>query len=191
MNDHPPTDTADIAAKIARLVEERGWNQEDLANIAQLNRQTVRQILQPQGERKLRNSTISACAKALGLSVNELRTLPVERLLGRVRKRPAEGNPASQKLFDQAMQPELLAWLDRNEKRAGQFTAEEAEELLAQQGAGGPFTTLGVEHFVRQIERRRKLIEQIEVIAATEYLGLLEQFVGLLYDKVQPHFDRT
>ena len=40
---------ADLANKIARLVEERGWNQEDFARISQLNRHTVRQILQKLG----------------------------------------------------------------------------------------------------------------------------------------------
>src|SRR5207237_4556072 len=39
------TDAAELASKIARLVEERGWNQEDFARATQLNRQTVRHIL--------------------------------------------------------------------------------------------------------------------------------------------------
>ena len=70
---------SELANKIARLVEERGWNQEDFARIANLNRQTVRQILQ-NTERRLRNATISTCARALGLNVSELRNLPLERL---------------------------------------------------------------------------------------------------------------
>src|SRR5271166_2541064 len=64
---------SELAAKIARLVEERGWNQEEFARIARLNRHTVRQILVEGGSRTLRNSTISCCARALGLSVSELR----------------------------------------------------------------------------------------------------------------------
>ena len=36
---------AELAAKIALLAQEKGWNQEDFANIAGLNRQTIRQIL--------------------------------------------------------------------------------------------------------------------------------------------------
>ena len=41
------TDTAstELAFKIAKLVEERGWNQELFARISKLNRHTVRQIL--------------------------------------------------------------------------------------------------------------------------------------------------
>ncbi len=59
----PPADTAEHARKIARLVEERGWNQEEFAGITRLNRHTVRQILLA-GDRRLRNATISACARA-------------------------------------------------------------------------------------------------------------------------------
>src|SRR3954447_8829866 len=72
-----------LAAKIARLVEERGWNQEDFARITKLNRQTVRQILLNQGRRP-HNATVQACAKALGLTVSELRTLSLDRLLARL-----------------------------------------------------------------------------------------------------------
>ena len=68
MEEPTQTDAQDLANKIARLVEERGWNQEEFARIARLNRHTVRQILHPGGRRRLRNATISACARALGLS---------------------------------------------------------------------------------------------------------------------------
>ncbi len=173
--------------KIARLAEEKGWNQETLAHIAQVSRQTARDILQPTGERKLRNLTISKCANALGLSVSELRALPLERLLARVRSpRSPESNPDLQKLRESATQPELSAWIDRNEKRARQLSPEETEELIALQGAGGPFTTMGAEHVIKQIERRRKLVDQVRIIAGTEYVGLLEQLVGLMYEKVKP-----
>src|SRR5947209_15400886 len=100
------TASADLAVKIARLVEERGWNQEEFARIARLNRHTVRQILLPGGHRRLRNATVSACARALGLSVNDLRTQPLERLLPRM----AEGHQAHdhhglRRLHDRATQP--------------------------------------------------------------------------------------
>ena len=47
MNEQPSSATVELANKIARLVEERGWNQEEFARIARLNRHTVRQILHP------------------------------------------------------------------------------------------------------------------------------------------------
>ena len=56
-----PPGSDGLAAKIARLVEERGWNQEDFARITKLNRQTIRQILLNQG-RKPHNATVQCTA---------------------------------------------------------------------------------------------------------------------------------
>jgi hypothetical protein len=190
MNGQSQPSPADLAHKIARLVEERGWNQEDFARITQLNRQTVRHILIPNGSRRLRNATVSACARALGLSVSELRTLPLERLLRRMNgARPADGT--LRHLYEQATQPLFLAWLERNSERARQLTRDETDELLSLQGTGGPLTQVGVEHFVALIERKRPLIQKVHAVAGTEYLDLLEKIVDLLYERVQPYPERT
>jgi hypothetical protein len=184
--------TRELALKIARLVEERGWNREEFARIARLNRHTVRDILHPEPVRQLRNSTISACARALGLSVSDLRDVPLDRLLPRMRDSyPADGADAVRRLFDQATQPELLAWLERNPDRASQLSGEEVEELLALQGPDGPLVAFGVEGFVARMERRRKVIQQVHAIAGTEYLDLLEPLVALIFEKVQPNRERT
>ena len=186
-----PSEQAALAEKIARLVQERGWNQEDFARISQLNRQTIRQILQGNGERKLRNATVSACARALGLSVNELRHLPLEHLLPRVHlQTSSQGGDQLHRLYEHATQPELAAWLERNPERAKQLTSEDIDELLSMQGTGGPLTTVGVEHAVRLLERKRQLLGKVHVVANTEYLDLMEQLVTLLYEKVQPYADR-
>lgn len=192
MNGQPRIDHADLASKIARLVEERGWNQEDFARIANLNRQTIRQILQPTGDRRLRNATIGACARALGLTVNELRTAPLEKLLPRMTETRPVGDEAQprRRLFEEATQPELLAWIDRNPDRAAQLTDDEIDELLSLQGTGGPLTTFGVQQFVELLERRRRIQQQVQVIANTEYIDLLEQFVGLIFEKIQPYAGR-
>jgi transcriptional regulator with XRE-family HTH domain len=184
--------STDLATKIARLVEERGWNQEEFARIANLNRQTIRQILMPTGDRRLRNATIAACAHALNLTVNELRTVPLERLLPRMHgHHPANGDEQLRRLYEQATQPELLAWIERNPERARQLTPDELDELLSLQGTGGPLTTFGVEHHVGLIERKRKLMHKVQAVAGTEYIDLLEQVVELMYDKVRPYGDRV
>ena len=176
-----------LPAKIARLVQERGWNQEDFARIANLNRHTVRQILQSAGQRRMRNATVLACARALGLTVSELRTLPLDRLLPRMRGAPPqEDEDKLSRLYELGKQAELRAWLDRHADRARQLTTGEIEELLAMQGADGPLVRFGVDHFVDMFERKRMLRDRVEVVAGTEYLALLEQFVNLLFDKVQP-----
>jgi transcriptional regulator with XRE-family HTH domain len=181
-----PPDNNELAHKIARLVEERGWNQEEFARIARLNRHTVRQILHPGGSRRLRNATVSACARALGLSVNDLRTLPLERLLPRMGDAQAGVGHSLRRFLDRAEQPELIAWVERNPERARQLSEAEMEELLSLQGENGPLSAFGVEGFVERLERRRRLVEQIGAISGTEYLELLEKMVGLLYEKVRP-----
>jgi transcriptional regulator with XRE-family HTH domain len=183
----PPSD---LANKIARLVEERGWNQEEFSRIAQLNRQTVRQIFHD-GTRQLRNATVSACAKALGLAVSDLKSIPLERLLPRVRQNGQPGGDESlHRLYELATQPELRAWIDRNPQRAERLDAAELDELLSLQGVGGPLTSFGVDHFVGQIERRRELLHKVRAVAGTEMVDLLEKLVDLLYEKIQPYGDR-
>ena len=177
-----------LCARIARLVQERGWNQEEFARNADLNRLTVRSILQG-GQRRLHNATVSACARALGLSVNDLRILPLDRLLPRMHT-PVTASESLRLHYERVAQPELAAWIERNPDRAARLTAHEMDELLSLQGTGGPLTAFGVAHWVELIERKRRLLEQAAVIAGTEYLDLLEQFVGVLYEKIQPYRDR-
>ncbi len=177
----------DLAAKIARLVEERGWNQEDFAHIAGLNRHTVREIIKNGESRRLRNATVKQCAEALGLEVNELREFPLDRLLPRMHHLGQPPNEAALKhLQDKASQPELVHWIAQHPDRAAQLTAEEAEELISIQGPNGPLARIGVEKYVELIERKRRLLVQAGVIAGTDYLCLLEQFINLLYEKVRP-----
>src|SRR5580704_6954191 len=143
-----PQTANDLAGKIARLAEEKGWNQEDFARLAGLNRQILLQL----GDRRLRNATVSACARALGLTVSDLRNLPLERLLPLMNeKHPANGDERRRRLYEEATQPELLAWMERHPERAQQFSPEEVDELLSLQGTGGPLTSFGVEHFIDQI----------------------------------------
>jgi hypothetical protein len=152
---------------------------------------TALQIRVEAGSRTLRNSTVSACARALGLSVNDLRTLPLERLLPKMREaQPGPGEDRLRRLFERATQPELLAWIERNPDRARQLTADELDEILALQGPEGPLAAYGVESFVERIERRRRLLQRVQAVASTEYLDLLEKLVELLHDKVRPAGER-
>src|SRR5450432_691475 len=84
MNEITTTSDVPLCAKIARLVQERGLNQDEFARTAELNRLTIRSIFQGP-PRKLHNATVRACARALGISVNDLLTQPLEKLLPRMR----------------------------------------------------------------------------------------------------------
>src|SRR5438270_3288415 len=145
--DGPNASRSDLAGKIARLVEERGWNQEDFARIANLNRHTVREIVKNGGGRRLRNATVSQCAAALGLHVNELRDLPLDRLLPRMHgKKLPEDEGGLKKLTERSENQDVLGWLNRNPDRAAQITPEEADEILAMDGPNGVLARMGIEH---------------------------------------------
>ena len=175
---------AELASKIARLVEEKGWNQEDFARISQLNRHTVRLILNGGPKRRLRNATVSQCADALGLTVNDLRTLPLDKLLLRMHGKAAADDEALRLLQERATLPELSQWLERNQERAAELKRDEIEEILDLQQPGGPLERMGVERGVDLIERRRNLCCQVRQLAGTEYFETLEQIVGLMCEKV-------
>jgi transcriptional regulator with XRE-family HTH domain len=177
-----------LCAKIARLVQERGWNQEQFARYADLNRLTVRSILNDSA-RKLHNATVQACARALGVSVQDLLTQPIENLLPRMRV-PIAPTESLRILYEHATQPELLEWMKNHPERTAELSASDVDELLSLQGTGGPLTTEGVEHHVKEIERRRKILDEAAVVAGTEYIELLEQFVHVLYEKIQPYRER-
>ncbi len=192
MNGQISAENAELMAKIARLVQERGWNQEDFARKADLNRQTAHRILHGDAGRKLRSVTIGRCARALGLSVDDLRQQPLERLLSRaVNHRLDDLDPAVRRAYERATQPELQAWLERNPDRARRLNDEELDELYSLQGTGGPLTRTGVEHFAALIERRRRLLQQVRAISGTEYLDVLEKVVALMYEKIQPYKDES
>lgn len=180
------SDGAELANTIARLVEERGWNQEDFARISQLNRHTVRQILGKGPKRRLRNATVSQCADALGLTVSELRHLPLERLLPRMHGKPPADEEALELLYERAALPDLVNWLERNKDRAAELRPDEVQEILGMQEKGGALEKIGVEKVVELIERRRRILCQVREIASTEYLDLVEQLVQLVFEKVKP-----
>ncbi|MCS6865501.1 MAG: helix-turn-helix transcriptional regulator [Gemmataceae bacterium] len=186
MNEASPGPGSELAYKIARLVEEKGWNQEDFARITRLNRHTVHQILHGGRKRQLRNITISKCAKGLNLTVSELRHLPLERLIPRMHGKPPVDDDTLKILYERATLPELIAWLDRNRDRASELTADEVHELLDMQAPGGPLERLGVEHCVELLERRRHVINRVKDIARTEYFEFLEKLVQLIHEKVKP-----
>jgi len=178
-----------LCDKIARLVQELGWNQQTFARHATLNRLTVMHICDGTN-RRLHNATVESCARAFGIGAHELRTEPLERLLPKVRP-PRTVAEQRRRLFEQAMQPEVRVWMEQNPARAAELNADELDELMSLQGVGGPLTPYGVAEFVGRLERRRRLVHKVIAVAGTEYVEMLETFVELLFEKVQPYRDRT
>ena len=64
----------------------------------------------------------------------------LERLLPRMHTRPVAENSHDnlRRLYEEATQPQLLAWIERNADRARLLSPEDLDELLSLQGTGGP-----------------------------------------------------
>lgn len=189
MSDRASAPDDGLCAKIAQLVRERGWNLEEFARRAHLNRLTVRHLILGKS-RRLHNATVAACARALELTVTDLRERPLVQLLARVHFSPPPAEAASSKPppdYDHATQPALAAWLAEHPDRAARLGAADLDELLSLQGTGGPLTPQGVSHYVEQLERRRRVQERVAAICGTEHIDLLEQLVNLLFERIQPY----
>jgi transcriptional regulator with XRE-family HTH domain len=167
------------------MVRERGWCQNEFARRAGLSLQTAREILEGPSSRRLQNRTIFGCARALGLSVAELRseasappgTLNLsEKIISREAWR-----------YDLATQPCVKDWLQYSQAEAATYTIEEIEELMSIQGTGGPLTAEGLEAARALLERKRELLRRVHAIAGTDYLDLLEALVSSLFKRVQPY----
>ena len=139
-----------LCGKIARLVE-RGWNQEEFARQANLHRLTIRNILL--GPNAACTTPPSAPAPRARPQRRRIANRALQRLLPKMRLPP---DASKRRLYEEAMQPELKAWAERNPDRAAQLAPDEVDELLSLQGTGGPLTGFGVAHYVALLERRRK-----------------------------------
>ncbi len=89
--------------------------------------------------------------------------------------------------YDLATQPQVRQWLEDQGTQAARYTQDEIGELLSMQGTGGPLTAEGLQAALRLLDRKRRLIERVHVIAGTEHLGLLEGIVDCLFERVQPY----
>ena len=161
-----------LVAKIALLAAERGWDLAQFAKEASLHRATAQQLLAGTAKR-LQDNTVKACADAFGLTPLELRIEPIATLIAKMRAPIVASNEVAAL---RAAHPEL--------------TDDDLSDVLAFKDDRGPVSPFAIEEHARGLERRRRLANKVLAVAGTEYVDLLEQFVDLLYEKVQPYADR-
>ncbi len=171
-----------IQKKIATLVEERGWNQEEFARTTRLNRHTIRKILLGPAF-KLRNATIESCARALGISVHDLHIRTTDALVVLLRQSSlVEQGKHFQRLQDQTFQPDLKLWVERYPERARTLSSRDVDDLILFQKAGN-FNTSSLEAFVIRLERKRRILEKLSHLKNSKHLEMLEQMIDLMHQQ--------
>lgn len=171
-----------IQKKIATLVAERGWNQEEFARISRLNRHTIRKILLAPPF-NLRNATIESCARAIGISVHDLYNRNIDSLLSLIRQATqTELGKHFQRLQDQTFQPDLKSWVERYPERARTLSSRDVDDLILFQKAGN-FNTSSLEAFIIRLERKRRILEKINHLKNSKHLELLEQMIDLMHQQ--------
>jgi len=169
-----------LQQKIARLISQKGWNQEDFARISRLNRHTVRKIVLGK-EFKLRNSTLESCARAFGLTPDQLTHSPLELLLSKL---DTNQTPVQQqryrRLLEGITREELKHWMEKHPDRARMLDSAAIDEILSFQ-KNPSFNQGNLETLILRLERKGRILEKVRHLNHPRHLEVLEHLLDTMH----------
>ncbi len=158
----------DFATNLRRLLARRGLTVEDLASASGLDLRTLRGVLN--SSKRPHSRTLHRLAAALEVPADELfqdPSLLAHRLFDR------RTNPVVEQVV--AARPELVrGWGEAD-----------FDELYSQFGHGGALTEMGVIETARGMNRRREVVEKVELIMQTAEGELLAEMIEVLYRRIR------
>lgn len=173
-----------IQEKIARLITQKGWNQEEFARVARINRHTVRKILKGPAF-KLRNSTVESCARAFGLTPDHLIQNPIDLLLSRMDTTLAPmQQQRHRQLLEGATRNELKHWLEKHPERSHLLDASAIEEILGYQ-RNPSFNASNLETLILRLERKARVLEKVRHLNHPRHLEVLEHLLDTMHSNLQ------
>jgi len=152
---------------LLRLMAGAGLSAEQVAQRSGLDRRTVRAILQ--GTHRPHARTLTQLAHGLQASVDEF-FLDPSRLIYRH--------------FDRQTNPIVQEVVESHRELFDHWSEADFDELRSRVGAGGPLAREGALAAVRDMNRKRELIERLSVVLETGQADLLGKIVDLFYEKV-------
>lgn len=169
-----------LQQKIARLITQKGWNQEDFARISRLNRHTVRTIMLGK-EVKLRNSTLESCARAFGFTPDQLIQSPLELLLSKL---DTNQTPVQQqryrRLLEGITREELKNWMEKHPDRARLLESSAIDEILSFQ-TNPSFNPGNLETLILRLERKARILEKVRHLNHPRHLEVLEHLLDTMH----------
>jgi transcriptional regulator with XRE-family HTH domain len=151
---------------LQRLLAAAGTSIHSLAKSSGVDERTIRGLL---AGKKPHARTLHRLAEGLGVSADEFFVEPTRLLYRR---------------FDRATNPMVQEILESRPDLFESWTEADFDELHSRFGAGGALTREGVVESVRHMNRKRELIEKIELLLETGEAAVLGGIIDLFYEKI-------
>ena len=159
---------ATVPGNLRRLMAKHQLTYDDVVECSGLDERTVRGIAR--GETRPHARTLARLAAGLGVEVDELFV---------------DGPSIAAAGFDQATNPVVSQVIESHPELFEYWSAADFAELASRFGHGGALNEQGAVAAAEQMNRKRQVLAQVRVILESTDGPLLEDFVHLLFERVQ------
>jgi transcriptional regulator with XRE-family HTH domain len=159
--------SAQFQANLQRLMAAAGVSIHGLAEGSGVDERTIRGLL---AGNKPHARTLHRLAEGLGVSADEFFVDPTQLLYRR---------------FDRATNPLVQEILESRPELFQNWTEADFDELHSRFGTGGALTGDGVLESVRRMNRKREILEKLNLILETGDAEVLGGIIDLFYQKVE------
>lgn len=179
----------EVGERIRALARRKGWSVAELARRAGLKRQTLHRL--QRGEtRRPQIATLHKLARALEVPVEQLCDEPsgssASEEDGPIPPSNLSRENRMRRRFDRETNPGVAEVAEESPELFFGWTEETWDELYSTFGTGGALNRRGVTETARRINRKRKTLEQLEVLLETHLADVAARMVGTLYEMVVP-----
>ena len=174
-------DPQKLAVKIRAGCLHQGWNYDELARRAGVSRTTLYHLERGR-TRQPRYATLNRIAAALELSVESL--CDPTAIQGSSLRNSAETHSEHSRLFDRATNKAVSDVRRDSPELFSDWSAEEWDELYSTFGTGGALSAEGVVGAARQMNQKRDVLRQLQVVLETHLADVASHLIETLYGMV-------
>lgn len=157
-----------VPGNLRRLMAKYRLTYDDVVDASGLDQRTVRGIAR--GETRPHARTLARLATGLGVEVDELFV---------------DGPSIAAAGFDLATNPVVSQVIESHPELFDGWSTADFAELASRFGHGGALNEQGALAAAAETNRRREVLAQVRVVLESNDGALLEDFVRMLYERVQ------